>query len=494
MGGRIMRNWRRVLCVCLVLSLLLPGCSRLGNKEPALPVTLTLWNYYIGEQKKAFDALVEEFNLTVGQESGVVVEANSKADVTELSKKLSDAANGEPGAEPLPDIFFAYADVAYALAKRDLLVDYRDYVDKKLLQEYVPGFLREGELLEDDRLFILPAAKSTEVVIVNRTYFDEFCEKIAATPGYEAPSIDDFQTWEGILRAGETYYNWTALHEPDSQGNGRALFGIDSLSNYLFSSHRQLGFDMLQQVEGKGVARFDTGVFDRVWRTYYDSTVKGYFASFGRFRSDDMKTGDILAYLGATTSSAYLGNEVIDAGGHSVPVEYSVLPMPVFEGGRPVAVQQGAGMAMTRSTKEKEKAGARFVTWFSEPERNQIFAVQSGYLPVRTEAIRQLSESYGDSVGDEPIEQTLITSLKQVNSGYEMYTTDVFDAVNETRVALESELQSYAAQQREQVLEEIRGGAEYDEAVSRHTTELQKQAYMDLCEERLLPHHMEVLR
>lgn len=483
----------RGLIFALALALFaLTGCSGLGYKQPELPVTVVLWSYYIGEQKKAFDSIVEDFNLTVGREEGIVVTAISKADIGVLSGQLTDAVNGEPGAEPLPDLFFAYADVAYALAKQDLLVDYRDYVSGKTLNEYVPGFLEEGNLLGDGRLFILPAAKSTEVVIVNRTYYDAFCGAVADDPVYGAYSLEDFATWEGILRTADAYYRWTARNDPDSHGNGRALFGVDSLSNYLFSSHRQLGQEMLQVEDGSGVVRFDTGVFERVWNTYYIPTVKGHFASFGRFRSDDLKTGDILAYLGSTTSSTYLSNEVIDNDGNSVPVEYSVLPMPVFEGGAPVAIQQGAGMAAVKSTPEKEAAAALFATWFSEPERNIEFARQSGYLPVRTEAVRAMAESYEGN--GTPIEEALLTSLEQINSGYEMYTANVFDHVNETRVALEKELYEYALAERNRALAEIEGGAAYAEVVARYTAPDHMAEYMDLCANRLLPYEIGVRR
>ena len=37
-----------------------------GKLDPDNPVTVTAWHYYNGAQQTAFDALVKEFNDTVG--------------------------------------------------------------------------------------------------------------------------------------------------------------------------------------------------------------------------------------------------------------------------------------------------------------------------------------------------------------------------------------------------------------------------------------------
>lgn len=50
---------------------LLAGCGKANGKlDPDNPVTVTAWHYYNGAQQTAFDALVKEFNDTVGLEKG----------------------------------------------------------------------------------------------------------------------------------------------------------------------------------------------------------------------------------------------------------------------------------------------------------------------------------------------------------------------------------------------------------------------------------------
>jgi hypothetical protein len=54
------------------------------------------------------------------------------------------------------------------------------------------------------------------------------------------------------------------------------------------------------------------------------------------------------------------------------------------EGTKKTAVQQGAGMSVTKSSTEKEKAAIEFLKWFTLEENNIGFCVDSGYFPVKT--------------------------------------------------------------------------------------------------------------
>ena len=63
------------------------------------------------------------------------------------------------------------------------------------------------------------------------------------------------------------------------------------------------------------------------------------YTSIGKFRSDDAKTGDILALVGSTSGAAYFPSAVTMADGNAYPVESAVYPLPNFEGAEACAVQ-----------------------------------------------------------------------------------------------------------------------------------------------------------
>ena len=63
-------------------------------------------------------------------------------------------------------------------------------------------------------------------------------------------------------------------------------------------------------------------------------------------------------------------------------IEMAALPCPSFAGCEPVAVQQGAGMVVIPGTEDEISACVAFLKWFTQPENNLQFSVQSGYIPV----------------------------------------------------------------------------------------------------------------
>lgn len=77
----------------------------------------------------------------------------------------------------------------------------------------------------------------------------------------------------------------------------------------------------------------DKELIHRLWENYYVPYMKGYFSSYGKFASDDVKTGDILAYTGSTASAFYFPDKV-EKEDDSYPIEYVVQESPIMEGRR----------------------------------------------------------------------------------------------------------------------------------------------------------------
>lgn len=457
-----------LLCISLACLLAMVGCDKgtvtqSSRSRDDAPVNLVIWNYYMGEQKRAFEAAVAEFNSTVGQEEKIVVESVSKSDINTLNDQIAASANQEPGSETLPDMYFAYSDIAYVLAEKGMLESFDAYVEPGTFDLFVPGFISEGKILEDGETYILPVAKSTEIITINKTDFDAFMEAVNADPRFGDVSYDNFLTWEGIVEASHIYYDWTE----NTTGTAKSLFGIDSIANFLISSTRQLGNDLVTVKDGKGTLRLDRSDLRKIWDTYYEPMVRGWFAAYGRFRSDDVKTGDLLAYLGSNTSGAYFPRQVVADDGEAYPIELYVMSMPVYEAGAKVAIQQGAGVAMIKSDERKAKAATTFLLWFSEPDLNIDFATMSSYLPVRKAAIDRLDTEYSQEAPTDRIGMSLEKAIGQVASGYEMYTIRPYLGSYEMRLVLESSLKERCASARAKVLEDVAAGMDYEDAVAR---------------------------
>lgn len=338
----------RQVCLAAVMAFTLTGCKEKSPLDPDEPVTLTVWHYYNGSQQAAFDALAEKFNDTAGRELGIVVENYSQGSVSDLETAVRDSAAGKVGASSMPDIFSSYADAAYEMEQAGTLADLSKYLDEEELGKYVDSYIEEGRIGADGTLRIFPTAKSTEVMMINRTDWEPFAE--AAGIG-----IEDLRTMEGVTRAAQAYYEWTDGLTPDVQGDGRAFYGRDAVANYFIIGMKQMGVELFEVKDGEVTIHLPREQAKRLWDHYYVPMVKGYFGAYGSFRSDDVKTGDILAYTGSTSSAMYFPGQV-ETDKDSYAIDYIVAPAPVFEGGEQYAVQQGAGMVVSKSDEKHEYA------------------------------------------------------------------------------------------------------------------------------------------
>ena len=448
-----------ILCITAVLFFGLTGCGNKNPLDPGNPVSLTVWHYYNGSQQAAFDALVEEFNDTAGREKGIYVQGYSQGSVSDLETAVREAINGEVGADPMPDLFSSYADTAYEVEQAGALANLSDYMDKEELEKYVDSYIEEGRIASDGSLRIFPVAKSTEMMMINRTDWEAFAAATGA-------SLGDLETMEGITAVAQKYYEWTDSQTPDVPGDGRAFYGRDAVANYFVIGMHQLGVEIFHVENGQVTLNLPREELHRLWENYYVPMVKGYFGAYGSFRSDDVKTGDILAYTGSTTSAMYFPDQVeLDEG--SRPIDYIVMPAPVFEGGRACAVQQGAGMVVSRSDQRHEYASVEFLKWFTQAENNLRFGSVSGYLPVLKEA--NSTEKLDEVIADQgltvsPKTYDCLTTIFSEMEGMNLYTNKSFQNGSAARKVLEYHLADRAAADRAVVLEAIAQGESLEEA------------------------------
>ena len=119
------------------------------------------------------------------------------------------------------------------------------------------------------------------------------------------------------------------------------------MANYMLIGAKDLGSTLFTVENGKMTVNLTEDVARKLWDNYYVPFVKGWFAGEGRFRSDDIKTGNVLAYVGSNSSATFFPKQVQVSDTESHEISLKVLPNPSFAGSGEVAVQQGAGMVVT---------------------------------------------------------------------------------------------------------------------------------------------------
>ena len=472
-----MKNHIKSLLCGLCAAALALGCAGCGGSAgpevPAKVTDITVWTYYNGDQLESFTSLVNQFNETVGAQKGIKVSTESQGSVNDLETSVMDSAEGKVGAAAMPNIFSAYADTAYALDQMGMVVDLAPCLTEEEKAQFVEGYLSEGGFGEDDSIKIFPVAKSTELLFLNDTDWQAFAD--AADVRYE-----DLATMEGLTAAAEKYYNWTDA-QTAAPDDGKALFGRDAMANYMLVGAQQLGDTIFAVKDGRMTVNFERDVARRLWDNYYVPFVRGWFAATGRFRSDDIKTGNVLAYVGSSSSATFFPAKVTNDANESHEISLKTLPAPQFEGGEAVAVQQGAGMVVTAAKEEEVKASVEFLKWFVRAENNIAFSVGSGYLPVTRKA-NDMQEILASGLTlDDNMQQTLAVAVDTVN-GNRLYTPHAFAGSNSARKVLEYGLSDLAAADRETVVQRIAEGRSAAEAEAEFLTDEYFEAwYQDIC-------------
>ncbi|WP_392885655.1 extracellular solute-binding protein [Eubacterium limosum] len=451
------------LAVLLVLSVTLAGCSASPATKVKLspddPVSLEVWHYYNGPQKEAFDEMVAEFNDTVGMEKGITVEAFNKGNVNELTDAVLASANKKVGADEVPDIFAGYADTAYQVDKLGMVASLDNYLTKKEIEEYIPSYIEEGRFDSEENLKIFPFAKSMEVMMINKTDWDKFASATGA-------SLDSLNTIEGLTDTAKKYYDWSG---------GKAFFNRDAMANYMIIGSKQLGVEIFEVKNGEVTFNLDKDVMRKLWDNYYVPFINGYFASYGRFASDDAKTGDIIALVGSSSGATYYPTKVTVSDTESYPIETVVMQAPEFKDGKKVAVQQGAGMVVVKSDERKEYASTVFLKWLTDAKRNIDFSITSGYLPVKKEAnTREMLETAVEEAGDNAISDNLTKTLPiavDITNNNELYTNKAFEGGTNARNILEASMKKKAAADAEAVKAAVASGTAKEAAIAAYNTD-----------------------
>lgn len=442
----------------LFLLLSLAGCSQQpSTPQPTTPPTnITVWTYYNGDTLAAFETLVSKFNETVGKEKNIVVSSFSYGSVTDLEASVLSGARGEAGAKKIPNIFMAYSDTAYTLNEMGILVDISDYMTEEELSLYVDSYIAEGDLTGIGELKIFPTAKSTEIFCMNKTDWDKF----SAATGIV---LSDLATIEGIVSVAGAYYEWTDS-QTETPNDGKAFFGYDAMDNYFIIGAMQLGTELFSMNNGTEAVNFHKETIRKLWDCFYVPFVKGHFSASGRFRSDDVKTGNAIAYIGSSASATYFPNRVIISDTESYPIEMLALPCPMFEGAKEYAVQQGAGMAVTAGSEQEITASVEFLKWFTSPENNISFSVNSGYLPV-SKAGNDVNAIISSEVEITPNMEQVITAAVSTVNDRQLYTPPVISGGTEIRNILKYCLLDQAVADRETILAACASGTALEDAL-----------------------------
>lgn len=423
--GKSNRHWKKTFLggknggrkwFCLMIAVLLILCSCQGEKVKE-PVTITVWHVYGGQTDSPLNTLIEEFNESVGKEQGIRIQVSGVSNTNNIHDAVLRAANKEPGASELPDLFIAYPKTVLAMPDANVLVDYHEYFTQDELREYVSEFVKEGEI--EDRLLVFPIAKSTEIMFVDKTLFDRFSKETGA-------KLEDLKTWQGLFRLADQYHDWSG---------GKTFFVHDYWFNYFQVGVNSMGEDFF---DDENISYGNA--FQKVFDVLADAAVKGGVWMQEGYATEPLRTGDAVVSVASSASVLYYEDQITYPDNHSEPIEMIALPIPCFEGEEKLVMQRGAGFCTIKSTPEREKAAVTFLKWLTKPENNLRFVTATGYMPVTRDAFELLPEAI------EKLEDSKYKSLYQAyletQEHYHFCTAPQLEGYLKKETAFESSIRS----------------------------------------------------
>ena len=350
------------LLLSAVLLLALSGCGEDTLLEKNDPVTVDFWHVYGEQSGSPMDALVQEFNSTIGQDTGVRVRVSNLSSAAEIGGFLKEAQNGGDLLN-MPDLFTCHLADAAALGEENL-VDWHDWFTEEELSDFVPGFLEDGTSA-DGRLLLFPISKSTQLFMCNGTGFDRFSEACGV-------KYEDLATWDGFYDAAARFHDWSG---------GRTFCALDY-------PIRAVEFRAMECGSGNfytenGWYDPNNAVFKESWMQFARALAQGHVVVSDLYSNTQVMTGEVLSGLGSSAAILYYNDTVTYRDGTQEPMDLHVRPMPRTAGRDALMTQAGVGLGACRTTDQKAEAAALFVRWLTEPERNLDFVAQTGYMPVR---------------------------------------------------------------------------------------------------------------
>lgn len=339
------------------------------------PVTIEFWHAMSGTNQEAVDALVEQFNSTIGAEKGITVEPVYQGAYNDLKTKTTAAlkSGSAPAiAQAYPDWVAEYLQSGAVVALDDYIKD--SEVGIKDFDDITQAYRDENSQYEGGKFYSLPFNKSTEVLYYNKTFFEE--------NGLTVPT-----TWDEVEEVSAKIKELT----------GNPAFGVDSTQNYFITMVQQFGG---QYTNSQGEILFSEDNAKAAIETLEllkRNTDAGYWRLAGedKYMSGPFTSGLVSMYIGSSASYSFLQN---------TDFEWATAPIPQISDETKAVIQQGSNIVVFNQNKSAEEVyGAyEFVKFLCSTEGNLQWVLNTGYLPIResvtnNEAYQQYVEESGDT-------------------------------------------------------------------------------------------------
>ena len=337
------------------------------------PVEVEFWHAMGGDLNETVNELVATFNETIGTEKGITIKAVYQGSYEDLKSKTTAAikAGKTPGvAQALSNYVIEYMQAGVVEPLNDYI--FNSEIGIQDFEDIYETYRNENaQYSEDEIYYSLPFNKSTDVLVYNKTFFDE--------NNLSLPT-----TWDEMEQ----------LSKQIKELTGSAALGFDAPENYLITMIKQLGGEYTAST-GELLFNADGPALEAL-ELMKRNTDAGYWRLAGEdnYMSGPFTSGLVSMYIGSSAGFSFLKD---------IDFEWATAPIPQVSEETKAVIQQGSNVVVFNQNKTSEEVyGAyEFVKYLCSTEGNLQWVLNTGYLPIR-ESIIALDEyqQYVSESGD----------------------------------------------------------------------------------------------
>lgn len=342
------------------------------DEVPSEEITVDMWHAFGDDNQSLLEDMMEDF-----PHDNIKLEQLTQGGYDGLRQAtMQSVVSGNT-----PDIVLGYPDHFVEYLTGDALIPLQDFINHDEFgideDDFVEGFMDENQQYEDGNQYSLPFSKSTEMVVYNKTAFNE--------QGYEFDN-DEFITYSDLEDMSSDMVG-------DGNNQCEFLYNYDSPDN-LFINGSQQWEAPYTNIEGEILLDNDT---TKDMLNYFSGLMDDNILSLPiewdeEFGSTPFREGDVCMSQGSTAGVRY---NIPDPESGDEDFEMGVMPVIQKEGGVDSAIQQGPNVAIMSDTSDDERLAAwLIIEHLTNAENTAYFSMNTGYVPVRESAFE--TDQYQD--------------------------------------------------------------------------------------------------
>ena len=296
-----------------------------------------------------------------------------------------------------PDVATAYPDHIANFLDYDKVVNLQTYMDDTThnygftqadYDDIIPAYLEEGRSFATKGTYLMPFAKSSEVLFFNENILGKSFEGVNGGKAIDKDYLNSL-TWEELFGTfAPAVEKWNNEQSEDGKLYHERIMAYSGDDNAFITFTEQMssGYTALNKNTGKGELLFNNDKNKEIVKYFNEQYKKGYFTTAGI---------EGAANLNVRNANTYTQCDYLFATGSTGGVKYQVsgseesfgtgaVRIPYFKNGKRACISQGPGLcALDHGDEYKNLASYLFIKFLTEKDSTLYWFTQTGYYPVR---------------------------------------------------------------------------------------------------------------